>query len=229
VNLRGNGRRDLVLGNFGLNSYLKASAKEPVQLYVSDFSHTGGGSVEQILTAYHGGASYPVASRDELVKKFPSLQAKFPTYKDFGATRIEDLFPREDLQSAQVREADTFGSAIALDNGDGTFTIKPLPPEAQLAPIYAVLAGDFDHDGKTDLLAGGNLYGMMPALGRADASYGLMLHGDGKGGFTAVDLAKSGIAIDGQIRAIRALKADGRILIVVARNDASVVVLRPRQ
>jgi len=56
-----------------------------------------------------------------------------------------------------------------------------------------------------------------------------MLHGDGRGGLTAVDLPRSGIAIDGQIRAIRALKADGRILIVVARNDASLVVLRPTQ
>ncbi len=229
VNLRGNGRRDLILGNLGMNSCLRASPREPVRLYVGDFSHTGPGNVEQILTAYHDGASYPVASRDELVKKFPFMQAKFPTYKDFASTRIEDLFPREDLRNAQVREADTFASAIALDNGDGTFTIKPLPPEAQLAPIYATLAGDFDRDGQTDLIVGGNLYGMMPALGRADASYGLMLHGDGRGGLTAVDLPRSGIAIDGQIRAIRALKADGRMLIVVARNDASVVVLRPTQ
>ncbi|HET9775814.1 MAG TPA: FG-GAP-like repeat-containing protein, partial [Gemmatimonadaceae bacterium] len=227
VNLRGNGRRDLVLGNLGLNSYLRASAKEPVRLYVNDFSHTGGGNVEQILTAYHDGVSYPVASRDELVKKFPSLQAKLPTYKDFAATRIEDLFPREDVRDAEVREADTFASAIALDNGDGTFTVRPLPAEAQLAPIYATLAGDFDRDGQTDLLIGGNLYGIMPALGRADASYGLMLHGDGKGGFSAVDMPRSGIAIDGQIRAIRALKSDGRILIVVARNNDKVVVLRP--
>ena len=229
VNLRGNGRRDLVLGNAGLNSYLRASTKEPVRLYVNDFSHAGAGNVEQILTAYHDGVSYPVAGRDELLKRFPSLRAKFPTYKDFGSTRIEDLFPREDLQSAQLREADTFASAIALDNGDGTFTIRPLPPEAQLAPIYATLAGDFDRDGQTDLIVGGNLYGMMPVLGRADASYGLLLHGDGKGGFTPVDAARSGIAIDGEIRAIRALKADGRILIVVARNNNTVLVLRPRQ
>jgi hypothetical protein len=227
VNLRGNGRRDLVLGNLGLNSYLRASAKEPVRLYVNDFSHAGGGNVEQILTAYHDGVSYPVASRDELVKKFPSLQAKLPTYKDFAATRIEDLFPREDVRDAEVREADTFASAIALDNGDGTFTVKALPPEAQLAPIYATLAGDFDGDGQTDLLLGGNLYGLMPAIGRGDAGYGLMLRGDGKGGFTAVDMPRSGIAIDGQIRAIRALKSDGRILIVVARNNDKVVVLRP--
>jgi hypothetical protein len=228
VNLRGNGRRDLILGNVGLNTFLRASPREPVRLYVGDFSQSGGGNVEQILTAYQDGESYPIATRDELIRKIPSLRAKFPTYKDFAATRIDDLFPRDELRAAEVREADMFASAIALDNGDGTFTVHPLPAEAQVAPIYAAQAGDFDGDGKTDLIVGGNLYGMMPLLGRGDASYGLMLRGDGKGGFAAVDASRSGIAISGEIRGIRALRAGGRIVIVIARNNDNVVVLRPR-
>src|SRR4051812_4240547 len=102
VDLRGNGRQDLVLGNLGLNSYLRASAKEPVRLYVGDFSHTGGGNVEQILTSYRNGVSYPIAGRDELLKKIPALRAKYPTYKEFGASRIEDIIPAADLRDAQV-------------------------------------------------------------------------------------------------------------------------------
>src|SRR5213076_780840 len=85
VDLRGTGREDLVLGNLGRNSYLRASPKEPVRLYINDFSHTGGGNVEQILTSYRNGVSYPLAGRDELVKKIPSLASKYPSYKDFGA------------------------------------------------------------------------------------------------------------------------------------------------
>jgi len=227
VDLRGNGRQDLVLGNLGLNSWLHASAKEPARLYVNDFSHTGGGNLEQILTSYNDGVSYPVAGRDELVKKIPSLHGKYPSYKDFGASRIEDIFPTADVRSAQVREAYTFASAVALNNGNGTFTLQPLPVEAQFAPIYASLAGDFDGDGKTDLLVGGNLYGVIPVLGRYDASYGLMLRGDGKGGFTSVDMEKSGIAIDGQVRDMRVLRgANGERLILVARNNDRVMVLR---
>ena len=229
VDLRGNGRQDLVLGNLGLNSYLRASAKEPVRLYVGDFSRTGGGNVEQILTSYRNGVSYPIAGRDELLKKIPSLRAKFPSYKDFGAARIEDIFPAADLRDAQVREADTFASAIAVNNGDGTFTLGPLPIEAQFAPIYASVAGDFDGDGKTDLIVGGNLYGVMPTIGRYDASYGLLLAGDGRGGFTAVDMARSGLVIEGQVRDIRVLRgAAGQRLIVVARNNDGVVVFRAR-
>ncbi len=229
VDLRGNGRQDLVLGNLGLNSYLQASTKEPVRLYVNDFSHSGGGNLEQILTSYRNGVSYPLAGRDELLKKIPSLRGKYPSYKDFGASRIEDIFPAADIRQAQVRETDTFASAIALNNGDGTFTLKPLPDEPQFAPIYASLAGDFDGDGKTDLLIAGNLYGVTPMLGRYDASYGLMLRGDGKGGFTPVDMEQSNLVIDGQIRDIKALRgANGQTIIVVARNNDKAIVLGVR-
>ena len=227
VDLRGNGRRDLVLGNLGLNSYLHASPKEPARLYVSDFSHSGGGNLEQILTSYKNGVSYPVAGRDELLKKIPSLRGKYPSYKDFGASRVEDIFPAADLSQAQVREAYTFASAVALNNGNGAFTLQPLPVEAQFAPIYASLAGDFDGDGKTDLLVGGNFYGVIPVLGRYDASYGLLLRGDGKGGFTAVDMAESNLVIDGQVRDMKMLRGPkGERLIVVARNNDKVMVLR---
>jgi len=227
VDLRGNGRQDLVLGNLGLNSYLRASAKEPARLYINDFSHSGGGNLEQILTFYKNGVSYPLAGRDELVKKIPSLRSKYPSYKSFGASRVEDIFPAADLKQAQVREAYTFASTVALNNGNGTFTLQPLPTEAQFAPIYASLAGDFDGDGKTDLLVGGNFYGVTPMLGRYDASYGLVLRGDGKGGFTPVDMEQSNLVIDGQVRDIKSLRsANGQRLIVVARNNDRVVILR---
>ncbi|MGH7652254.1 MAG: VCBS repeat-containing protein, partial [Gemmatimonadaceae bacterium] len=229
VDLRGSGREDLVLGNLGLNSYLQASATEPVRLYVNDFSHSGNGNVEQILTSYRNGVSYPIAGRDELIRKIPSLKSRYPTYKDFGASRIEDIFPASDLKKAQVREAYDFGSAVALNNGNGTFTIRPLPIEAQFAPIYATLAGDFDGDGHTDLLVGGNLYGVTPMLGRYDASYGLLMRGTGDGHFSAVDMTRSGIVIDGEVRDLKSLRGqNGAQLILVARNNDNLEVLRAR-
>ena len=227
VDLRGTGRQDLILGNLGLNSYLRASRKEPARLYVNDFSHSGG--LEQILTFYKNGVSYPLAGRDELVSKIPSLQSKYPSYKDFGASSIEDIFPAADLKSATVREAYTFASSVALNNANGTFTIRQLPTEAQFAPIYATLAQDFDGDGHIDLLVGGNFFGVQPALGRYDASYGLVLRGRGDGQFEPVDMEQSGVEIDGQVRRIKSLRgANGQRLIVVARNNEQLEILRVR-
>ncbi|MFL5607387.1 MAG: FG-GAP-like repeat-containing protein, partial [Gemmatimonadaceae bacterium] len=225
ADLRGTGRKDLVLGNLGLNSYIKASRKEPARLYVADFAQNG--SLQQILTFYKHGVSYPMAGRDELVRLIPSLRSRYPSYKSFGASTIEDIFPKAALQGAQVREAYDFASAVGINNGNGTFTLMHLPAEAQLAPVYAALADDFDGDGTTDLVLGGNFYGVTPVRGRYDASYGLMLHGLGDGRFQSVDMEASNLLIEGQARHMKLLRhANGDRLIVVARNDTTLQIIR---
>jgi hypothetical protein len=225
VDLEGNGRPDLILGNLGLNSYIRASPEEPARLYIHDFSQNA--AVEQILTFYKNGVSYPLAGRDELVRAIPQLQSRYASYADFGASRIQDIFEESELRQAQVREAHLFASSVALNNGDGSFDLQPLPTEAQFAPIYAVLPGDFDGDGNTDLVVAGNFLGVPPKLGRYDASYGVLLRGDGAGSLAAVDLEASNLVIEGQVRDLEWLRhADGNPLIVVARNDDTLQILR---
>jgi hypothetical protein len=221
ADLNGDGRPDLILGNYGLNSFVHASRTEPAQLYAGDFFKTG--TLTQILTSYRHGISYPLAGRDELIQVLPSLRTRYPTHASFGASRIRNIIPGKALRRARVLEADTLASVIALNRGDGTFELRPLPIEAQFAPVYASLVRDFDGDGKTDLLLAGNFYGTQPIEGRYDASYGLFLRGDGHGGFTAVDMEQSGLAIDGQVRHLARLK-DGRI--VVARNNDRLQLLK---
>ncbi|MDP3775151.1 MAG: FG-GAP-like repeat-containing protein, partial [Gemmatimonadales bacterium] len=226
ADLNADGRPDLVLGNLGLNSYIRASREEPARLYVRDFDRNG--ALEQILTVYRNGTSYPLAGRDELVRQMPHLRSRYPSYAAFGARRIEDIFPASELRRAVVREARVFASSVALNHGDGTFDLRPLPTEAQFAPIYAALADDFDGDGWTDLLVAGNFYGVTPVRGRYDASYGLVLRGTGAGRFESVDLEASGLVIEGQVRDLKALRsAGGDRLVVVARNDDALQILRP--
>ncbi len=225
VDLRGNGRKDLVAGNLGLNSYLRASPEEPVRLYMGDFAHDG--ALAQVLTSYRNGVSYPLAGRDELVRAIPSLREKFATYRSFGASRIGDILPSADLGKATVLEATTFASAVALNNGNGTFALQSLPMEAQFAPVYAALSGDLDGDGHVDLMVGGNFLGVTSMQGRYDASYGLFLRGTGTGAFAPVDMGTSGLALEGQVRHMKLLRAaNGDQLIVVARNDNTVQVVR---
>ncbi len=224
ADLTGDGREDLVLGNLGLNSYLRASPREPVRLYVRDFNRDG--TLEQILTVYNNGVAYPIVGRDELIGVLPHLRGRYPSYADFGASRVEDIFDESELQEAEVLEADVFASSVAVNNGDGTFRLDPLPVEAQFAPIHAVLVDDFDGDGKVDLLTAGNFYGAPPLLGRYDAGYGLLLLGDGEGRFRSVDMAASGLVIEGQARRMRFLRRADDRLIAVARNDDSLQILR---
>jgi hypothetical protein len=226
ADLRGDGRPDLILGNLGLNSYVQASPEEPARLYIHDFTRDG--SLDQFLTFYKHGVSYPMAGRDDVLRAMPQMDSRYTSYADFGASQIQDIFPASELVQAQVREAYVFASSVALNNGDGSFDLRPLPTEAQFAPIYAALLGDFDGDGHSDVIVAGNFSGVTPVRGRYDASYGLLLRGDGAGGLASVDLEKGNLVIEGQVRDMKLLlRADGDRLIIVARNNDTVQILRP--
>jgi hypothetical protein len=224
--LNGDGRADLVLGNLGLNSYIRAAREEPAQLYVHDFFQNG--ALEQILTFYKHGVSYPLAGRDEFVRLMPQLRTRYVAYSSFGAGRVEDILPASELKKAKVLEARTFASSVALNDGKGGFQLRPLPAEAQFAPVYASLADDFDGDGRVDVLLAGNFYGVTPVRGRYDASYGLMLRGRGDGRFEPADMEESNLVIEGQVRDMKPLRSvDGGRLIAVARNDDTLRILQP--
>jgi hypothetical protein len=217
TDLTGDGAPDLIAGNFGLNSRLRAGPETPVELHRGDFNDDG--EAEPILTRYSGGTRYPWAGRDRLLGRFPSLEEEFPTYESFGAARLEDLFPAA-VDGATVETARTFASAAATNQGDGTFAVAPLPPRAQFAPVYGVLARDLTGDGRREVMLGGNFYGVRPRQGRYDASYGTLLRREG-GDWAAVPAPESGLYLRGEVRALRRLRGpDGARYVLVARNNA---------
>ena len=123
-----------------------------------------------------------------------------------------------------TRRGATF--SIVRNNGDGSFTVVPLPDEAQLAPVYGILATDVDRDGHVDLLLAGNFDGFKPEIGRMSASYGTVLLGNGKGTFTPVHAPESGFLVPGQSRDIQRVRTPHGDLFVVARNNDRPLVFR---
>jgi hypothetical protein len=220
----GDGRPDFVVGNLGLNSRLHATADEPATMYVKDFD--GNGFAEQIVCLYTGGVSYPLVLRDDLLRALPYLKGRYLKYTDYAGKTAADIFGAQGLADAVRKEARTFATALAKNNGDGSFTLVPLPREAQIAPVYGMLASDFDRDGALDLLLAGNFDGVKPELGRMSAGHGLFLRGDGTGRFTSVPASESGFRVPGQARDIQRLRTRRGDVYVVTRNNDRPLVFR---
>jgi enediyne biosynthesis protein E4 len=220
----GDGRVDFIVGNLGLNSRFRASKSEPATMYVKDFD--GNGFVEQILSYYNNGVSYPIPLRDDLIKTLPYLKARYLNYKNYARQTVADIFSPKELQDAVLKTTHTFATTLVRNNGDGSFTLVPLPLEAQVAPVYGIFADDFDGDGKADLLLAGNFDGVKPEVGRLSAGYGLVLRGDGTGKFTPMRAAESGFFVPGQARDIQRIETRRGGLYVVTRNNDRPLVFR---
>jgi enediyne biosynthesis protein E4 len=167
--------------------------------------------------------------RNELIAALPFLASRFPRYKDYAAKSVTEILTPQELSGAVLKKASTFATSLLLNNGDGSFKVVPLPDEAQLAPVYGILAADVDHDGHTDLLLAGNFDGFKPQIGRMAASYGLLLRGDGKGTFTPVRAPESGFFVPGQARDIGRVRTARGDLYVVARNNDRPLFFRSNQ
>lgn len=226
ADFNGDGATDFALGNLGLNTRLRASSREPATLHVKDFD--GNGFIEQVLATYVQGKAHPLALRDDIIRSIPGLKARFLKYGDYAGKTLDEVFPPAELAGATKKTAYTFESAVALNDGRGNFTLHALPPEAQIAPAYGLLPGDFDSDGKLDLLVAGNFDGFKPEIGRASSGRGLLLRGDGAGAFTPVPGDASGFVAPGEARDILRLRTRSGPLYIVARNSDRPLLFRSR-
>jgi hypothetical protein len=220
----GDGRVDFLVGNAGLNGRCHASAAEPVTMYVKDFDRNG--FVEQIVSCYNHGVSYPLVLRDELTRVLPSLAARYPNYASYARQTVADIFGKAGIADATYKAAETFATALVRNDGNGAFTLVPLPREAQLAPVYGLLGRDVDGDGNTDLLLAGNFDEMRPELGAMRASYGLALRGDGRGAFVPLSAVESGFFVPGAAREIQRIRTRGGALYIVTRNNDRPLLFR---
>ncbi len=109
-------------------------------------------------------------------------------------------------------KANMLQSCYLRNEGGGRFTIIPLPVAAQVSAINGMVVDDFDGDGNLDVLINGNDYATSIGIGRYDAFNGLVLKGDGAGGFKSMSMLQSGINIPGNGKALVKLAgANGRI------------------
>jgi len=221
ADMDGDGDLDLIAGNWGLNSPIKVSRSEPATMFYNDFDNNG--SVDPLICYYLQGKSYPMASRDEMTDQIVSLRQKFPTYDSYANATIGDILTPEQLKTAKQLSADYFETTY-FENNKGVFESRKLPLQANFSPVYAISTGDFDHDGKQDILLAGNTDHARIKIGKIDAGYGVLLKGDGKGHFEYVPQLKSGLSVRGCTRDLIKLNGKNGDRIIFAVNNYAPVI-----
>ncbi|MDA0812176.1 MAG: hypothetical protein O3C21_07310 [Verrucomicrobia bacterium] len=181
----GDGDIDYAVGNFGLNTKYHASIGHPALLYYGDLENQGRPQI--IEAGYEDGVCYPVRGRSCSSAAMPSLADRFPTFKSFAAATLEEVYDPRRLADAHQLEAAVLESGIVLNitkpGQPPAFAFKPLPRIAQIAPVFGVVITEVDGDGKPDLCLGQNFHGTQRETGNMDGGVGLVLLGDGGGGF----------------------------------------------
>ena len=191
---------DLMIGNWGDNSQIKASENAPAETYYKDFDNNG--SVESILCCYIQGKSYPYVTRDELLNQIGGYRTQYPIYESYADATLETIFTPEDLKDAGHLTANHLQTTLFLSTSTSKFKASPLPVQAQYSPVHTITILDFDKDGNDDVLLCGNNLHTKIRLGRMDANYGFLMKGNGKGNFQYINQSLSGFKLKGDVRSV---------------------------
>jgi hypothetical protein len=216
------GRIDYIVGNVGQNSLMQPTDEYPVYITANDFDNSKiYSAVPSIFFKDKDGVKkeFPVEGRDDMLKQMISMKKKYTNYNSFATATMDDMFTPEQRKGALRLKANMFKTCYLRNDGNGKFTMIPMPVEAQVSVINGMETGDFDGDGNLDVVMNGNDYGSEAAVGRYDALNGLMLKGDGRGGFKAQSILQSGIYIPGNGKALVKLRDNkGRLLLAASQN-----------
>ena len=227
ADLNNDGYPDLVAGNNGLNSKIRADSSHPATLFVGDFDNNGH---TDCIAAYYktDGKSYPFNLRDDLLGQLPYLKKRFLKYSDYAGKTIDQVFTSDELERAQKLIVNQTQSCVFINDGKGNFKMTALPTMAQISPVFGVLVTDINGDGIKDIFLGGNFYGLKPEVGRFDASYGVTFLGSKQGSFMYMKQAESGLFIRGEVRDVKEIAIPGGSYIIMARNNDSLQIFQKK-
>ncbi len=209
---------DYLAGNLGLNSRFQATPDEPLCIYASDYNKDG--KIDPLMCYYIEGENYIAHTRDDIIKQVNAMRVRFKTYESYANATFEESFLPEELEQAYLVQSVRFQSSYIENLGEGRFAIEDLPWETQVAPIFGMVADDFDGDGYLDVLAVGNSYATEVSTGRYDASVGTFLKGNGQGQFYPTNLEESGFSVDTDAKGLVRLYLENNMQLILVGNNS---------
>lgn len=228
TDLDSDGDMDLLAGNYGTNGYFHAKSGQPLSVYTGDYD--GNGQPDLFMSQYraerpHGvWKPFPALLRDQVAEGLPLIKKQYNNYKSFAEASTDDVLSKLNRSSELQYTVTELRSGWWENQGKNTFVFHPFPAVAQWAPVFGMLVNDYNEDGHLDIILNGNDYSQAPVPGRLDALTGLLLQGDGKGGFLPLSPASSGVFIPGNGKGLVELQVGNRIRFFAAQQGGPLLL-----
>ena len=230
ADLDNDGDIDYVVGNYGLNNFLRPEVNFPLQCLAGDFDKNE--SYDAIL--FHGFAgeingkmnNYPVFGRDDFLKELTVKREQFPNYASYAKATMDTIFTTEEIKNAYNATAINFKTAWLENKGAFNFEWHALPTLAQIAPVFGTSLQDVNNDHYMDIIITGNDFTMHPFLGKMDAGNGLVLLNDGKGNFIPQSPLTSGFYVSGNAKSLATIIVNNMAVNIATQNNGPVKFFR---
>ena len=228
LDIDNDGDSDYIAGNFGENTYLKASKEEPVSILAKDIDLNG--SMDPFISYFLRDSigvrkNYIYHPMEDVIKQYTGIRKKYNSFGEFGEATMDELFDSEMLKNSINKKATWMKSSWVENLGNEKFKIHPLPIQSQWAPIYGILPFDIDDDPYQDMILVGNDYGVETKQGRADALNGVVLKNNNGKKFEYIDFKKSNLLISKDAKSIvKIVTANDKTLLISSQNNDSLKV-----
>jgi len=214
------GLADFIVTNWGLNNVYKKRIENGFRIYYAD---TDRDNRSEIVESFSRNGEYvPMRKLLDFSSVSSEIAGQIKSHEQYSNMSISDIFGTR-REYLKYKEVNTLESSVFINEGEGEgFERHPLPAEAQFTVAFDAEVADFNNDGNEDIFLSQNFYGQPVTRPRQDAGRGLLLEGNGKGGFDVIHERNSSVQVFGQQRGAASsdINDDGKVDLVVTQNNA---------